>query len=246
MYNKMPKNICYRLTRKCNLSCKFCFACKQIDDLNIDLIKKSVFYLKEEGMQCIRLTGGEPTVRKDLIEIIDFCLGLDLKVILYSNLYKIDDFFKDLIRLPIEITTSIHGKAEYHNYITGLNSYTKTYNNILRLLESGIKVNVHSVLTGENYLDSELLIKDMLEIGIKKVTFQTLIPRDRGAEMKLSYEEVEKIEFLISTYKAKYESEIQIKMINMYKKFYYVVEPDGYLYLQKENEENDEIIRRII
>lgn len=246
MSESLSEKICFRLTRKCNLSCKFCLASNQINDLELNLVQKAINFLKQEGMKCIRLTGGEPTIRKDLIEIIQYCLDLELKVILCSNLYNIDNIFYNLIKLPIEVTTSLHGRKEYHNYITESTSYTNIHKNILKLMEAGLKVNVHSVLTRDNYLDAESFIREMINIGVKKITFHTLIPREKGIKMEIHNEDIEKILSLITQYMLTYDHEIKIKIINLYEKFYYVFEPDGYLYLQKENEENDEIIRRII
>ncbi|GHU44667.1 hypothetical protein FACS1894190_16240 [Spirochaetia bacterium] len=102
-------NVCIRLTRRCNLNCKICLASNSFDDMSIENVNKSIEILTSLGMQCVRLTGGEPFLRNDIFEIIDFCLYKKLKVIVFSNLYDIDTKFSEIIKRSINITTSLHG-----------------------------------------------------------------------------------------------------------------------------------------
>lgn len=243
-------NICYRITRKCNLKCSFCLAANTAQELSTQQVKESILNLKEIGMKKIRITGGEPTTRLDLIEIIKYCYELNLDVLLYSNLYKIDYIFDDLVTLPVLITTSLHGNETYHNKITGINAYQYTYNNIVKLIEKGKEVNVHYVLTYENYEYIEDLLKQLIKIGVKKVTFQTIIPRERAKEniknIVDNYLQIKQQLNLIQILAVKYKEIIKVKTIDFYEKYYYVFEPDGCLYLQKETESKDELVRRII
>ncbi|GHU44807.1 hypothetical protein FACS1894190_16510 [Spirochaetia bacterium] len=44
----------------------------------------------------------------------------------------------------------------------------------------------------------------------------------------------------------KYQSFIRIKYLDLFKKTYYVLEPDGILYLESSVEKNDLVFRRLI
>jgi MoaA/NifB/PqqE/SkfB family radical SAM enzyme len=244
-------NICYRLTRKCNLKCSFCFACDKLSfNHSLESIKQSIIILKNMGMKSIRLGGGEPTLYQNLVDVINFCIKSDLKVILCTNLYNIEKLFDKLIRLPISITTSIHGDELGHNNITGTNSYNNTVTNIKLLASNGIYVNIHFIVTKKNEYYWNNIIEDCIRWGTNKLSFQTFIPRERGKICKniyeLSKDDIKKLTLIIDRAKNKYEKIIKIKLDNLYEKNYYVFETDGNLYLQKSNEENDILIKKII
>lgn len=72
------------ITERCNLNCKFCFASagKQAEDIDLDKIKflyNSI--LKSSGTCNIQISGGEPTIREDLPEIIKMGSDLGFKFI---------------------------------------------------------------------------------------------------------------------------------------------------------------------
>ncbi|MDY0201289.1 MAG: radical SAM protein [Tenuifilaceae bacterium] len=60
------------ITDRCNLDCNFCFADPEngANDPSFDEIKKSLYNLVSKGKSLVQLSGGEPTVRKDLVEIV--------------------------------------------------------------------------------------------------------------------------------------------------------------------------------
>lgn len=69
------------LTEKCNFSCSYCLPdgseCHSMnDDLTLIEIRRLVTAFALLGTQKIRLTGGEPSLRRDLCEIIKTCKGV--------------------------------------------------------------------------------------------------------------------------------------------------------------------------
>nr|XP_029732302.1 molybdenum cofactor biosynthesis protein 1-like isoform X2 [Aedes albopictus] len=65
------------LTERCNLRCKYCMPAEGVQLspkdklLTADEVLRLASLFVQEGVRKIRLTGGEPTVRKDLTEIIE-------------------------------------------------------------------------------------------------------------------------------------------------------------------------------
>ena len=67
------------VTKRCNMHCSFCFA--EADspesrrrDLNSEQLKARIFDLTIPGKTLLQLSGGEPTVREDLPELISFAI----------------------------------------------------------------------------------------------------------------------------------------------------------------------------
>lgn len=148
-----------------------------------------------------------------------------------------------------KLHTSIHGDEEFHDTITEKGVYRKTYSNISKLVLAQIPVTIHMVIMNKNFNLAETVINDAIRIGVKKVTFQTLIPREKGKELFEKDESIREIrEKLKSLYplKGKYVSEIQINFSDLYEKDCYVVETDGAIYLEKEDNQNDRYIKGLI
>ena len=61
------------VTGRCNMNCTFCFAgeCRE-QDPSLEQVKAWIFDLSMPGQTFLQLSGGEPTVREDLPEIIAF------------------------------------------------------------------------------------------------------------------------------------------------------------------------------
>ena len=66
-----------QITRECNQKCVFCSAPPVAEELSMEDIKRKVIELKRLGTTDLMLTGGEPTLRKDLLDILKFCQTLN-------------------------------------------------------------------------------------------------------------------------------------------------------------------------
>jgi pyruvate-formate lyase-activating enzyme len=76
------------ITSKCNLHCKICYLnfAHSMHDMTIEEIKE---FLKKNKSRFISLTGGEPTVRKDLPKIIRLLTKRGRKVLIITNGIKL-------------------------------------------------------------------------------------------------------------------------------------------------------------
>ena len=249
---KMPHNVCIRLNRKCDLSCKFCLACSENTlMLSTDVVKQCLCLLKNNGVRRARLGGGEPTRHPGFMEIVRYSVNLGMDTIVYSNLYDVDKIIPELIKYPIRVVTSLHGDESFHDFITQTEgAYQRTYNNIVKLVSYNIPVTIHMVLMNENVHMVEQVVVEAIKIGVDKVTIQTLIPRERGREfieenhatVFMLRQNLEKVRYLGE----KYKGQITIHYNDMYEKEYYVLEPDGSIYLESGSGDSDQLIRRLV
>ena len=89
-YNRYFSYLRLSITDLCNFQCKYCmpegFKVKKKDYLSIDEIYNLISAFSELGVSKIRLTGGEPTVRKDFLEISSAIASFfHIKVISFYN-----------------------------------------------------------------------------------------------------------------------------------------------------------------
>lgn len=245
-----PKSIYIRLNRLCNLSCSFCLVGKKSVGLSASQLKTILENLKSHGVKRAKLTGGEPTLHPDFFEVLKYGIDLGLEIAVYSNLYT-EGIANKLTEYPISVSTSIHGDEKFHDEITQKGAYRKTYENILKLTSAHIPVTIHMVIMSKNFSLAETVIEDAIRVGVEKITFQTLIPREKGAGFFCGSESEsirdirEKLKLLYPL-KEKYKSKIRISYSDLYEKDCYVVETDGAIYLEKANSSQDTFMRGLI
>ncbi len=143
------------LNERCNLRCTYCMPEAGVDFqppgklLRKDEIARLVRVLASVGVNKLRFTGGEPTLRKDLPELVAMAVntpGIE-NVCLTTNGLLLHRFIDDLKQAGLAgINISLDSlQAERFKTITRRNGLEQTLNNIKLALEKGfdnIKVNV--------------------------------------------------------------------------------------------------------
>ncbi|WP_347330563.1 GTP 3',8-cyclase MoaA [Marinimicrobium locisalis] len=146
------------ITEVCNFRCDYCLPegtdCgpeARAHDLSYDEIRRLVTAFARLGMRKIRITGGEPSLRKDLTDIIALCKqtpGIET-VALTTNGYRmtkdVDDWYAaGLDAVNVSIDSLDHAKFKM---ITGHNKLQKILEGLDRAAELGIpNIKVNSVL----------------------------------------------------------------------------------------------------
>ena len=151
------------LTDKCNLRCTYCMPQEDMQFMpskwlmqahEIEALAK-IFV--EMGVNKIRLTGGEPLVRKDVGQIISSLGKLPTSLTLTTNAVLIDQFITELKESGVKsLNVSLDTlNEEQFKSITKRDHFTKTRDNINLLLSEGFVVKINMVvMRGVN--DSEV------------------------------------------------------------------------------------------
>ena len=87
--------VVWNVTSRCNLECEHCYANASLfsnstDDLSLDEAKKLIDDLSVFGVPVLLFSGGEPLVREDILEIINYASSKGLRTVLSSNGTLID------------------------------------------------------------------------------------------------------------------------------------------------------------
>lgn len=145
----------------CNLRCRFCY---DLDHLNqkkgpsLEDLRRRMVLLNKSGIDTLDLTGGEATVRKDLIDIIRMAkeeFGMR-QICLITNGFRLADpaYMNAVLRAGInEFLFSIHGaSAEIHDDLAGIKgSFDRVLQALKQADQAGVKLRVNTTVTAKNY-----------------------------------------------------------------------------------------------
>lgn len=142
------------LTELCNLRCTYCMPADGVKLSPRDHIMsyEEIFALAKlfvkHGVTKIRLTGGEPLVRKDVHKLMDTLASLPVELSISTNGIKAHDFIDVFKRCNIQnINVSLDTlNAEKFNGITRRDRFQIVRNNIQLLISEGFNVKVNAVL----------------------------------------------------------------------------------------------------
>jgi GTP cyclohydrolase subunit MoaA len=142
------------LTERCNLRCTYC-----MPEEGVPLSPKSHIMTYDEiytiaktfvahGVTKIRLTGGEPLIRKDISVILEKLAMLPVELAITTNGVIVDRYIDILKKCNINnINVSLDSlKNERFKDITRRNYFDRVYRNIMLLIENGFNVKVNTVL----------------------------------------------------------------------------------------------------
>jgi radical SAM protein with 4Fe4S-binding SPASM domain len=178
-----PPRIDLALTYRCNNNCYFCYTGgpQQVKELSTSQWKTILDKIWKSGIPQVVFTGGEPTLRDDLIELVDhaqqFVTGL------ITNGRKLTGLARDLRRVSLDYAqVSLESAdAEIHDRMVGLSgAWQETTDGIRKAVSSGLEVITNTTLTKDNLYAFPDLIKIGPSMGLKVMACNTLICSGRG------------------------------------------------------------------
>jgi radical SAM protein with 4Fe4S-binding SPASM domain len=178
-----PESFGIDITQKCNLACPQCYKNSGGRDEN-ELTKKEIFSLinqaSDAGIFNLFISGGEPTCREDLFEIIDYAYKKNIRCILTTNgVYGKDILDKIIASRPLYVQISLDGPKDVHDKIRGEGNFERSINSIRYLSSKGIKVNITNHLCGPNKDFVEDLVKVASDLKVS-VKFSLMRPIGRN------------------------------------------------------------------
>jgi Fe-coproporphyrin III synthase len=162
------------VTSRCNAFCKTCFYHAELNqpgDMTFEQIEKISRTMP--GITDLWLSGGEPTLRRDVSELIDMFVkqnGVDRVIIPTNGLIKarvfdvVDRALSHNPKLDLYLNIALDGYGETHDLIRGVpGNWGKTLDCIQALyplkekFADRFRLNVNTVVCAENYTEIEML-----------------------------------------------------------------------------------------
>ena len=195
-YNREIHYLRISITDKCNLRCTYCMPEEGVpfkthsEIMSFEDIVKVVEAAAELGINKIRLTGGEPLVRKDVVKLVSMIkavkgidhLGMTTNGVLLDKLAgPLKEAGLDSINISMDTLN-----PERYKKITRLGDISNTLKGIDAAIKAGFKKIKINVVVMDNTPDNE--IKEMQTFCTSKgLTLQLINHYDLSAEKKNTY-----------------------------------------------------------
>lgn len=195
----VPPGVYLEVTKRCNLSCKYCYARREGcngDIMNTPQILGIIGDIKNSGNTFLIISGGEPLIREDIFSILDFSVlpsdsiidTLPFPVSLITNATLITpDLAEKLSSYPsLQVRVSLDGHAaEYHDPVRGEGSFRKTMTGIKNLLKAGMRkqMSLCSTVSSLNVKVMGETVKKAVGMGIGSLVVTPVARQGEGAAM---------------------------------------------------------------
>ena len=207
-YNRVHNYLRLSLTDRCNLNCIYCnpadfqlIKTPRADILNFDEILRIIkIFTGSLGFNKIRFTGGEPFVRKGILNLFEevsklksvhnFDVGITTNgTLLEDKLASLKKYGVDKLNISLDSL-----KAEKFKFITGKDNFESTMRSINKAIELGFNPLKINVVALKNINDNEII--DFVDFAVDKnlnIRFIEFMPFGNNSwseDAFISYEEM--------------------------------------------------------
>lgn len=211
-----PLSVCWQVTRKCNLRCKFCLS-DSGEEMPVGLSTEDAIQLINElgrlGINRLDFTGGEPLLREDLGVLLECAKKNQISTIITTNTLLLSEKNLSTLKNADLIQISIDGPEHIHNFQRSANVFNTMIKNVERLRDEKLKVRLNSFIFNSNKEYVSYLIDLSKKLGLFSHLFIIFTPQGRGKDNLqeiIPDDEVEKIKQVILEYKERENRNIRL------------------------------------
>jgi radical SAM protein with 4Fe4S-binding SPASM domain len=190
--------VVWNITQTCNLKCVHCYSKSEArhypDELTTEQARRVIDDLAAFGVPGVLFSGGEPTMRPDVLDLARYARSHKLHVVFSTNGTLITrDLAQRFVDLGIAyVGISLDGAtSETHDRFRGVQgAFARTLDGIRHCKVVGQKVGLRLTLTPANAAAIDDLFDLIVRENINRACFYHLVPAGRGADLLcLSHEE---------------------------------------------------------
>jgi MoaA/NifB/PqqE/SkfB family radical SAM enzyme len=162
---KSPVRVMYFSNFRCNLSCNYCGIWKtRRKEMTTWEVKRAMDEFSEAGTVMWTFTGGEPLLRQDIRELVDYASKKFLITTVTTNGILLKKMAKDL-RSASYVTVSLDGGREINDANRGKGTFEKALEGIKTARKLGIKTVINAVVSKDNVKHDFKGIKELFRIA---------------------------------------------------------------------------------
>jgi Fe-coproporphyrin III synthase len=199
--------VVWNCTRRCNLHCVHCYSHSQNKDYGGEMTtaegKALIDDLAAYGAPVILFSGGEPTMRPDLLELAHYATSQGMRAVISTNGTLITpELAAQLKEVGLSyVGVSLDGLRETHDKFRGMDgAFDLALEGIHNCQAVGIKVGLRFTINKRNAQDIGGIFDLLEQHDIPRVCFYHLVYTGRGSKLideDLSHEETRKVVDLI-------------------------------------------------
>lgn len=182
--------VVWNMTKRCNLKCVHCYA-KAVDPEGTDQIsttqaKTMIDDLAAFGAPVMLFSGGEPLVRKDLVELAQYATGKGMRAVISTNGTLITkDKARELKSVGLSyVGISLDGGEAVHDLFRAVpGSFKKALQGVENCQAEGLKVGLRFTINKRNAAEIPEIFRIVKDMDIPRVCFYHLVYSGRGSEL---------------------------------------------------------------
>ncbi len=188
-----PRLIAWEMSAACNLNCVHCRASSSCERASRELdIKECFDFLTDistlPSKPVLIMTGGEPLMRPDFFDILDFADKLHINKVLATNATLVTPEIASRLAAKriFAASVSLDGKnaCEHDEFRRSPGAFAASMKGIEFLKAAGIKVQINISVTKKNYDQIEDLFSLSRSVGASAIHIFLLVPTGRAENMR--------------------------------------------------------------
>ena len=194
--HQTSNGIWIKVTNRCNLRCSYCYADSgegEANELTIEEIENLLIELKPKNYNKIVITGGDPLMRKDIVEILKTCKKYGKVQILTNGTIGNAELYREIMEIVDAIQISLDSYEEiHHDKNRGKGSFVRAVNTVKTLTHINNKKVIVAMTPTPDYMpDIVEMIKFCLNMNVRQLHINRFVPYGRAKtfENKLNMEQ---------------------------------------------------------
>lgn len=177
------------VTGKCNLNCRHCYASpyRSEADLSSAESRRLARELADAGVRHINFTGGEPLLRRDIFDLLKYCIELGLDVSVFTNMTLVNsEVAEKLARLEIFTLTSLDGHVrEVFEAVRGAGTWERFLRGVRHARDAGVELHINIAVTELNWMYVDKIIDKAIELNGASVSLIPSMPAGNALKNKV-------------------------------------------------------------
>jgi len=186
-----PFQVVWNITRACNLKCLHCYesaGVKGPDELTTEEALCGIDILADAGVLILAFSGGEPTIRPDILQLIErssdrgMFTAVATNAIVLSSHKKVKELKKAGLKFAQISLDGLNPRT--HDSFRGMpGTFEKTVQGIKNCVAEGLFVEMATTVTRYNLKEIPALIDFAAKLGVNWFMLYNFVPTGRGVDI---------------------------------------------------------------